>query len=128
MGHNGAVRIVAAPDKFRGTAQAADVAAAIAAAAEDHGLHCDRVPLADGGEGTLEALGGANRSTIVTGPLGEPVTAPWRLDRGRAVIEMARASGLELVGGAEGNDPINATNFHYLDSIWFAPTDFTIRK
>lgn len=105
----GAVRIVAAPDKFRGTAHAADVAAAIADAAEGHGLHCDLVPLADGGEGTLEALGGANRSTIVTGPLGEPVTAPWRLERGRAVIEMARASGLELVGGAEGNDPINAT-------------------
>ena len=46
----GAVRIVAAPDKFRGTAHAADVAAAIADAAEGHGLHCDLVPLADGGE------------------------------------------------------------------------------
>ncbi|MEZ5231350.1 MAG: glycerate kinase [Acidimicrobiia bacterium] len=103
------MRIVAAPDKFRGTANAADVAAAIAEAAERHGLRCDLVPLADGGEGTLEALGGANRSTVVTGPLGEPVTAAWRLDRGRAVIEMARASGLEIAGGAEGNDPINAT-------------------
>jgi len=103
------VRILAAPDKFRGTADAAAVAAAIAAAAADHGIACERLPLADGGEGTLEALGGANRSTIVSGPLGDPVEAPWRLDRGRAVIEMARASGLALVGGATGNDPIAAS-------------------
>jgi glycerate kinase len=45
----------------------------------------------------------------VTGPLGDPVRAEWRLERGRAVIEMARASGLALVGGAEGNDPVSAT-------------------
>lgn len=100
---------MAAPDKFRGTADAAEVAEAIAAAAATHGLHCDRIPLADGGEGTLDALGGANRSTVVSGPLGEPVSAAWRLERGRAVIEMAKASGLELAGGAEGNDPIAAT-------------------
>ena len=103
------MRIVAAPDKFRGTATAAEVAAAIATAAAEHGCRCDLVPLADGGEGTLEALGGPNRTTTVTGPLGDPVDAPWRLDRGRAVIEMARASGLALVGGAEGNDPVSAT-------------------
>lgn len=65
--------------------------------------------MADGGDGLLEVLGGANRSTTVTGPLGDPVAAPWRLSKGTAVIEMARASGLELVGGAAGNDPINAT-------------------
>jgi len=64
--------------------------------------------MADGGEGTLEALGGANRTTTVTGPLGDPVEAPWRLDRRTAVVEMARASGLALVGGAAGNDPIAA--------------------
>ena len=108
LGQNGGVRIVAAPDKFRGTADAAAIASAIAAAAADHGLACDQVPLADGGEGTLEALGGANRTTVVTGPLGDPVSAPWRLEKGRAVIEMARASGLDLLGGAEHNDPIAA--------------------
>jgi glycerate 2-kinase len=103
------MHIVAAPDKFRGTATAAEVAGAIAAAVEALGHTCDQVPMADGGEGTLEVLGGANRVTTVTGPGGEPVEAAWRLDRRRAVVEMARASGLELAGGAEGNDPVAAT-------------------
>ena len=66
-------------------------------------------PMADGGEGTLDALGGPNRSSTVTGPLGRPVTASWRLSRQVAVIEMALASGLTVAGGAEGNDPISAT-------------------
>src|SRR5688572_3243509 len=65
--------------------------------------------MADGGEGTLDALGGANRVSTVTGPLGDPVQARWRLDAPTAVIEMAAASGLELVGGAEGNDPVAAS-------------------
>jgi glycerate kinase len=65
--------------------------------------------MADGGEGTLDALGGPNRRTMVMGPLGDAVDAAWRLDGRSAVIEMARASGLALVGGAAGNDPIAAT-------------------
>ena len=65
--------------------------------------------MADGGEGTLEVLGGPNRTTLVTGPLGQPVEAAWRLHRGVAVIEMARASGLTLAGGPTKNDPLNAT-------------------
>ena len=65
--------------------------------------------MADGGEGTLDALGGPNRTTTVTGPQGEPVQAAWRFDRERSVIEMARASGLELAGGAEGNDAVAAS-------------------
>jgi glycerate kinase len=105
------VRVVAAPDKFRGTAGAPDIAGAIAAAAKAAGWQCDEVPMADGGEGTLEALGGANRSTLVTGPLGDSVEAAWQLNGTRAVIEMARASGLELVGGPDGNDPIAATTY-----------------
>jgi glycerate kinase len=108
---DGAMHVVAAPDKFRGTATAAEVAAAIARAARAHGHTCDEVPMADGGEGTLDVLGGANRTTKVTGPLGEPVQAGWRLSRPTAVIEMARASGLVLAGGAEGNDPMEATTF-----------------
>ncbi len=65
--------------------------------------------MADGGEGTLEVLGGANRVTTVAGPLGHPVQAEWRLHRGVAVIEMARASGLTLVGGASQNDAVAAS-------------------
>ena len=103
------VRVLAAPDKFRGTASAAEIAAAVAEAAAAVSAACDRAPMADGGEGTLHALGGPNRTSVVTGPLGEPVTAPWRLSRGVAVIEMALASGLALAGGAAGNDPVNAT-------------------
>jgi glycerate 2-kinase len=103
------MHVVAAPDKLRGTASARDVAAALGRAATAAGWECDEMPLADGGEGTLEVLGGPNRNTSVTGPLGDPVRAEWRLDRGTAVIEMARASGLELVGGPDRNDPVAAS-------------------
>lgn len=103
------MRVVAAPDKLRGTASAAAVAGAIARAAAVAGWACDEVPLADGGEGTLEALGGANRTSQVIGPLGDLVDARWRLDGRTAVIEVAEAAGLVLVGGAHSNDPIAAS-------------------
>lgn len=102
---------MAAPDKFRGTATAVEVADAIGRAANEAGWSCDQVPLADGGEGILDAFGGPNRTSLVSNPLGEPVEAMWRLDRGRAVIESALASGLLLVGGAEGNDPVAASSY-----------------
>ena len=102
--------VVAAPDKFRGTASAAEVAAAVARAVGSAGESCDVAPVADGGEGTLEALGGSVRVTTVRGPLGEPVEARWRMQGdGTAVVEMAQASGLALVGGPEGNDPLRAS-------------------
>jgi glycerate kinase len=103
------MRVVAAVDKFRGTATAHDVAAAIGSACWEAGHDCAEFALADGGEGLLDALGGANRTTRVTGPLGSPVDAGWRIHRGTAVIEMARASGLALAGFAEGNRPLDAT-------------------
>jgi glycerate kinase len=102
---------VAAPDTFRGTARARDIAAAVGRVAWEHGWDCDEVPVSDGGEGFLDALGGPNRTTTVTGPLGDPVEAGWRLDGRRAVVEMAQASGLELVGGAEGNDAVAASTY-----------------
>lgn len=104
------MRILIAPDKFRGTATAPDAAAALAAGARDAGWTPVLRPLADGGEGTLDALGGATTATTVTGPLGRPVDAGWRLAHGQAVVEMSRASGLLLAGGAEGNDPMAATS------------------
>lgn len=67
------------------------------------------LPMADGGEGTLEVLGGPNRTSTVVGPLGDPVEAAWQLRRDRAVIEVAEVIGLDLVGGAEGNDPVAAS-------------------
>lgn len=103
------MRVVAAPDKLRGTATAPEVAGAIARAASAAGWRCDEVPLADGGEGTLDALGGANRTTTVTGPLGAPVGAGWRLEGRTAVIEMAAASGLLLAGGSDANDAVAAS-------------------
>lgn len=92
-----------APDKFKGTLSA--LAAAQAIAAGIHRVHPDAevplCPLADGGEGTVDAAllaGGTTRTTTVTGPLGDPVDAVWSLDdRGVAVLESAAASGLILV-------------------------------
>jgi glycerate 2-kinase len=103
------LRVLAAVDKFRGTLTAAEAATAIAAGVKAAGGTCIERPVADGGEGTLAALGGPNRRNIVMGPLGDPVEAEWQLKGKRAVIEMAKASGLALVGGAAGNDAMSAS-------------------
>lgn len=103
------MRVLAAVDKFRGTASAQEVAAAIGHACWESGNECVEQPIADGGEGTLDVLGGPNHSTRVTNPLGAPVEAQWRFHRDVAVIEMARASGLALVGGSAKNDVIAAS-------------------
>ncbi|MCL4217420.1 MAG: glycerate kinase [Candidatus Hydrogenedentes bacterium] len=99
------MRVVIAPDSFKESASAKTVARALAAgvrrAAPD--AHIVEMPMADGGEGTVETLvearGGAFIEKEVTGPLGLPVTARYGLlDNGAtAVIEMAAASGLALV-------------------------------
>jgi glycerate kinase len=105
------MRALAAPDKFRGTLTAREAAAAIAGGAQRAGWTTDELPLADGGEGTLDVLGGWNRRTLVTGPLGETVEAAWRLEEdGTALIEAAQACGLTLAGGREENDPLGATS------------------
>lgn len=103
------MHVVAAPDKFKGTATAREIAAAIGRAVRAAGGTCDEVPMADGGDGFLDAFGGPNRRTVVSGPLGDPVEAGWRLSKGQAVIEMARASGLALVGRPDANDAVAAT-------------------
>ena len=104
------MRVVAAPDKFRGSLSAFKVAEAISRGVEKKGGISLSAPMADGGEGTLDALGGPNRKTLVTGPLGLPVEAEWRLEGGTAVIEMAKASGLTVVGGSDFNKPLEATS------------------
>ena len=106
------LRALACPDKFRGSLSAEAATAAIAAGLRAGGIEEVRsLPLADGGEGTLDALlgavGGSRRTLRVTGPLGDPVDADWAVLRnGVAVVEMARASGLALV---DHNDPLRAS-------------------
>jgi glycerate kinase len=104
------VHVVVSSDKFRGTATAAEVGRAVAAAVEATGGTCDVVQVADGGEGFLDAMGGANRTTLVTGPLGDPVEAAWRISGGQAVVEMAQASGLALVADGD-HDPVAASTY-----------------
>jgi glycerate kinase len=104
--------VLCCPDKFRGSLTAGEAADALAAGAERAGRGAVRLPLADGGEGTLDVLcpsPDARRVARVTGPLGEPVEAQWGLRGDTAVVEMARASGLALVG--ERNDPLGATTY-----------------
>jgi len=100
-------RVVVAPDSFKGS-----IRAAAAAAALRDGWLCVRPadevvvrPMADGGEGTLDAFcaavpGARRMSLTVTGPAGTPVEAAWLLlPDGTGVVELAAASGIELLGG-----------------------------
>lgn len=110
------MKVVIAPDSFKGSLSAREVAQAIASGIRkvwpEAVIEC--VPLADGGEGTVRALvdatGGAIVDVRVTGPMGTPVDAFFGLlgDGTTAVIEMAAASGLPLVPPAE-RDPGRAT-------------------
>ena len=108
----GGAPVLCCPDKFRGSLTANEAAEALADGVEREGRDAVRLPLADGGEGTLDVLcpAAADRRRLrVTGPLGEPVDAEWGLRGDTGVIEIARASGLALVGGS--NDPLRATTF-----------------
>ncbi|HUY52265.1 MAG TPA: glycerate kinase [Streptosporangiaceae bacterium] len=99
------MRVVIAPDSFKGSIGAADAAAALADGwlAIRPGDDVVRVPLADGGEGTLDVLAAAVSDARwhharVTGPAGLPVDCPWlELPGGTAAVELARASGLPLL-------------------------------
>jgi glycerate kinase len=100
--------VLVAPDSFKGTYRAAEVAGAIGRGLERAGLMPpDLCPVADGGEGTMEALllalGGETVGAEVRDPLGRPVRAQFGLveDGGTAVLEMAAASGLGLVAEEE---------------------------
>ena len=112
------MKVVIAPQSFKGS-----ISALNAARAMEEGVlrvvpdaETVLVPVADGGDGTLETLveatGGEIRSTTVTGPIGKPVTAEWGAlgDGQTAVIEMARTSGLALLSLAE-RDPLHATTY-----------------
>lgn len=112
------MKIVIAPDSYKESLSAAEVALAIEAGFREvfPGARFCLLPVADGGEGTVDAmvaaLGGRRVPVRVTGPLGEPVEAFYGLcgDGATAVIEMAAASGLALVPPAQRN-PLLTTSF-----------------
>jgi len=100
--------VLVAPDSFKGTFRASQVAGAIGRGLERAGLMPpDLCPVADGGEGTIDALlpqlGGELTAETVHDPLGREVTAAFGLveDGGTAIVEMAAASGLGLVAEDE---------------------------
>jgi glycerate 2-kinase len=91
-----------APDSFKGTFSAPQVAAAIAAGLRAGEREAVELPVADGGEGTMDVLvdtlGGEYRTATVSDPLGRPIEARFGLlPDGRAVVETAQASGLALL-------------------------------
>jgi glycerate kinase len=98
--------VLVCPDSFKGTFSAREVAHAIAEGLRSAGREAEELPVADGGEGTMEVLmatlGGELRTLTVSDPLGRPVEAGFALlPDGSAVVEMAQASGLSLVAEAE---------------------------
>jgi glycerate 2-kinase len=101
-------QVLVAPDSFKGTFRAAEIAGAIGRGLERAGLiPPDLLPLADGGDGTLDALlvnlGGETAAATVHDPLGREIEAGYGLVEGgsTALIEMAAASGLSLVAEDE---------------------------
>jgi glycerate kinase len=99
------ITVLVAPDSFKGTMSATDVATAIGLGLKAGGFEVDLCPTADGGEGTLDALrgplGAELRTAMVTDPLGRTVEASFGLGGRVAIVETAAASGLGLVSPGE---------------------------
>ena len=128
------MRIVVAPDSYKGSVSALGVAQAMARGVSKvfPGAEVCMIPIADGGEGTVEALiaatGGSLRQTEVSGPLGERRTACWGIlgDGQTAVVEMAAASGLPLLP-TQKRDPRVTTSYGTGELI-LAALDAGLRK
>jgi glycerate 2-kinase len=109
------MRVILAPDKFKGSLSAPDVARYLAEGLRSThaGLDLELMPVADGGEGTVDAVvaaGFTRVSATVQGPTGEPVVADFAVRGAVAVIEMAAASGLAVLH--EGRmSPLAASTF-----------------
>lgn len=106
--------VLVAPDSFKGTLSGAEVAAAVAGGLRDAGREAHELPVADGGEGTVDVLvrvlGGELRSATVSDPLGRPVEASFALlPDGRAAVEVAAASGLWRVAEDERDAYVAST-------------------
>ena len=104
--------VLVAPDSFKGTFTATEVAAAIGRGLERAGRPVDLCPVADGGEGTLEALsaglGAERRTASVTDPLGRAIEAEFGLAGEVALVDTAAASGLSLIAEAD-RDAVGAS-------------------
>ena len=110
-----ATRVVLAPDKFKGSLTAAEVAEALAAGMQDvlPGLETIMLPVADGGDGTVAAALSAGFAKIIVdavGPTGEPVRAPYALDGDRAVVELAAVVGLSMLPGGR-LEPLRSSTY-----------------
>lgn len=108
------MRVVVAPDKFKGTLTASQVAHAVAAGLTDEcpTARVTELPVADGGDGTLDAVlaaGFARLPVRVTGPTGEPVEAAVGVRDRVGIVELALASGLALLPDGHP-DPLHATS------------------
>jgi glycerate kinase len=109
------MKVVVAPNAFKDSLTAQQAAEAIARGVRSAGADVTIVPVADGGDGTLDALvagsGGTVMGVIARGPLGLPVRAHLaRLADGTGVVEMAQASGVALVADVD-RDPMRASTF-----------------
>ena len=97
--------VLVAPDSFKGTFSALEVAGAAGRGLQAGGFPVDLCPVADGGEGTLEALiealDGERRHATVTDPLGREVRASFGIGGSVAIVDTAAASGLGLLGPDE---------------------------
>ena len=111
------MRVVVAPDKFKGSVSAAEAAAALSAGLRRARpeLEVTEVPVADGGEGTVAAALAAGFEPVevtAEGPVGEPVSAVFALRQGTAVIELASVSGLRcLPGGPTARTSLAASTY-----------------
>jgi glycerate kinase len=129
------LKVLFAPDSFKGSLSAPEAARAMAEGWRRvwPSAECVLLPVADGGEGTLDALvtatGGRAVTKIVTGPLGEPVTARWGLlgDGETAVVELAEAAGLTLVPPAR-RDPKVTTTYGVGELLLSAATHPGVRR
>ncbi|MFB8369490.1 glycerate kinase [Pseudarthrobacter sp. NPDC055928] len=124
------VRTLIAPDKFKGSLTASEVAQALAAglrsAAEVRGtvgaVHCELLPLADGGDGSVDAAvtsGFTRHGYTVAGPTGQPVQSSIAFDGTTAVVEVANTCGLGLL--PEGKlEALNSSSRGFGEAVLFA--------
>ncbi|MFE5839816.1 glycerate kinase [Arthrobacter sp. NPDC056493] len=124
------VRALIAPDKFKGSLTAGEVAHALAAglrsaadvAGRTGAVHCELLPLADGGDGSVDAAvasGFTHRSVTVSGPTGRPVHARIAFDGATAVVEVANTCGLAQL--PDGHlQPLDASSRGFGEAVVFA--------